>query len=233
MLTISTPSGAIVDSGTTAWDLYDALWKADLCAAHGPLAADGVRALCGSVWRQLQGEELQLQGPVPVHGLRTADVSGEPAGHRGVFALADREALPHGYPQSGLAQYAGQCERDARLAHLRRLRATADRCRSQAVHQRARWYRSGQHGIRPGSTTIDLSLSLFPWAPFRTTKAAVFTLLDLRDSIGFIHISDGKLHDVNILDQLIPEAGAFYVMDRGYIDYQRACTGCIRREVSL
>jgi len=74
------------------------------------------------------------------------------------------------------------------------------------------------------STTIDLSLSLFPWAPFRTTKAAVkmHTLLDLRGNIpSFIHISDGKLHDVNILDQLIPEAGAFYVMDRGYIDFQR------------
>ena len=74
------------------------------------------------------------------------------------------------------------------------------------------------------STTIDLSLSLFPWAPFRTTKAAVklHTLLDLRGNIpSFIHISDGKLHDVNILDQLLPEAGAFYVMDRGYIDFQR------------
>jgi transposase len=74
------------------------------------------------------------------------------------------------------------------------------------------------------STTIDLSLSLFPWAPFRTTKAAVklHTLLDLRGNIpSFIHISDGKLHDVNILDQLIPEAGAFYVMDRGYIDFAR------------
>jgi len=74
------------------------------------------------------------------------------------------------------------------------------------------------------STTIDLSLSLFPWAPFRTTKAAVkmHTLLDLRGNIpSFIHISDGKLHDVNILDQLIAEAGAFYVMDRGYIDFQR------------
>jgi len=74
------------------------------------------------------------------------------------------------------------------------------------------------------STTIDLSLSLFPWAPFRTTKAAVklHTLLDLRGNIpSFIHISDGKLHDVNILDQLIPEAGAFYIFDRGYIDFER------------
>jgi hypothetical protein len=74
------------------------------------------------------------------------------------------------------------------------------------------------------STTIDLCLSVFPWAPFRSTKAAVklHTLLDLRGSIpSFIFISDGKLHDVNILDHLAPEAGAFYVMDRAYIDFER------------
>ena len=74
------------------------------------------------------------------------------------------------------------------------------------------------------ATTIDLCLSVFPWAPFVPTKAAVklHTLLDLRGNIPtFIHISDGKLHDVNVLDQLVPEAGAFYVMDRGYTDYAR------------
>ena len=74
------------------------------------------------------------------------------------------------------------------------------------------------------ATTIDLCLSMFPWAPFRSTKAAVklHTLLDLRGSIpAFIHISDGKLHEVNVLDLLIIEAGAFYIMDRGYLDFER------------
>ena len=74
------------------------------------------------------------------------------------------------------------------------------------------------------STTIDLCLSVFPWAHFRSTKAAVkmHTLLDLRGSIpSFIHISDGKLHDVNVLDLLLPEPGAIYVMDRGYVDFAR------------
>jgi IS4 transposase len=74
------------------------------------------------------------------------------------------------------------------------------------------------------ATTIDLCLSLFPWAKFRTTKAAVklHTLLDLRGAIpSFIHISDGKLHDVNVLDVLITEPGAFYVMDRAYLDFER------------
>jgi hypothetical protein len=74
------------------------------------------------------------------------------------------------------------------------------------------------------STTIDLCLSLFPWALFRTTKSAVkmHTLLDLRGNIpSFIHISDGKLGDVNVLDILVLEAGAIYVMDRGYLDFAR------------
>ncbi len=74
------------------------------------------------------------------------------------------------------------------------------------------------------SSTIDLCLSLFPWAKFRKHKAAIklHTLLDLRGAIPtFLIITDGKIHDVNILDVLIPEPGAFYVMDRGYIDFSR------------
>jgi len=74
------------------------------------------------------------------------------------------------------------------------------------------------------ATTIDLSLSVFPWAMFRRSKAAIklHTLLDLKGSIPtFIHISDGKLHDVKVLDVLIPEPGAFYIMDRGYLDFAR------------
>jgi hypothetical protein len=77
------------------------------------------------------------------------------------------------------------------------------------------------------SSTIDLCLSLFDWAPFRSTKAAIklHTLLDLRGSIpSFIHISDGKMGDVNVLDILPLEAGAFYIMDRGYLDFSRLYT---------
>lgn len=74
------------------------------------------------------------------------------------------------------------------------------------------------------ATTIDLCLSLFPWAPFRSTKAAIqlHTLLDLRGAIpSFIHISDGKLHEVNVLDLLLPDPAAFYIRDRGYLDFER------------
>jgi hypothetical protein len=82
----------------------------------------------------------------------------------------------------------------------------------------------GQSLYALDSTTIDLCLSLFPWAKFRKHKAAVkmHTLLDLHGNIPtFIRITDGKVHDVNILDEILPEAGAFYVMDRGYVDFER------------
>ncbi|MBW2075904.1 MAG: transposase, partial [Deltaproteobacteria bacterium] len=74
------------------------------------------------------------------------------------------------------------------------------------------------------ASTIDLCLSLFPWARFRKTKGAIklHTLLDIRGSIPtFIWITDGKVHDVKVLDELLPEPGAFYVMDRAYLDFKR------------
>jgi len=99
------------------------------------------------------------------------------------------------------------------------------------IRRARKLYRNDSFGIELANTvyaldatTIDLCLTLFPWAPFRSTKAAVklHTLLDLRGNIpAFIHISDGKTHEVNVLDMLPIEAGAFYVMDRGYLDFSR------------
>ena len=84
------------------------------------------------------------------------------------------------------------------------------------------------------SSTVDLCLTLFPWAHFRKTKSAVkiHALLDLQGYIpAFIHISDGKLHDVNVLDMLVPEPGAFYIMDRAYLDFKRL--HCLHQSLSF
>jgi transposase len=99
------------------------------------------------------------------------------------------------------------------------------------IHQARRLYADDDFGVELketvyalDSTTIDLCLSLFPWASFRKRKGAIklHTLLDLRGSIPtFIEITPGKIHDVNILDELIPEPGCFYIMDRGYLDFDR------------
>jgi hypothetical protein len=99
------------------------------------------------------------------------------------------------------------------------------------IHEARRLYAKDDFGLELketvyalDSSTIDLCLSVFPWARFRKTKAAVklHTLLDLRGDIPtFIWITDGKIHDVNVLDHLVPEPGAIYVMDRAYLDFQR------------
>ena len=96
-----------------------------------------------------------------------------------------------------------------------------EQCKIQAPEHRFR-FRNKLYSF--DSSTIDLCLSVFPWARFRQAKAAVkmHTLLDLRGNIPtFIHISDGKMHEVNVLDILIPEAGSFYIMDRGFTDFAR------------
>ena len=99
------------------------------------------------------------------------------------------------------------------------------------IHEARRLYAEDDFGLELNDTvyaldssTIDLCLSVFPWARFRKTKAAVklHTLLDLRGNIPtFIWITDGKVHDVNVLDHLIPEPGAIYIMDRAYLDFKR------------
>jgi len=99
------------------------------------------------------------------------------------------------------------------------------------IHVARKLYRDEQFSIELDETiyaldssTIDLCLSVFPWAKFRKTKGAIklHTLLDLKGNIpAFIKITDGKIHDLNILDELIPEPGAFYLMDRGYLDFAR------------
>src|SRR5215831_19383459 len=97
------------------------------------------------------------------------------------------------------------------------------------IVQARRLYVNEDLGFDLANTVYALdSTTIFPWAHFRTTKAAVkmHTLLDLRGNIpSFIHVSDGKLHDVHALDLLLPEAGAIYVMDRGYVDFTRLAAG--------
>src|SRR5215471_17097896 len=133
-------------------------------------------------------------------------------------ALSSRDSF------GGGSQYAGQCQRGARLAHLCRFCPKPDRHRPTVVCARVLRCRSARNRLRARHHD-DRSVSVgIPWAVFRTAKAAIklHTLLDLRGHIPtFIHISDGKVHEVNILDQLLPEPGAFYLMDRGFLDFER------------
>ena len=176
------------------------------------------------VWRRSPGPDAFLRRAIPVHGLRPADLPESLRDIETCLSVHASKLYHMGFRQpvrrSTLAD--ANERRDWRI-HA----ALAQRLITQA----RTLYVDEELGLdltntvyALDSTTIALCLSVFPWAHFRTTKAAVkmHTLLDLRGNIpSFIHISDGKLHDVHALDMLLPEAGAIYVVDRGYVDFAR------------
>src|SRR5437870_5777482 len=189
--------------------------------ADGFSAVDDMCADCRAVGRRPLRQVVALCRTFPGHGVCPTDLSGKSQRHRSLPVGPSLEALSHGVPRTDSALDAIRRERSPRLAHLRRLRPGADPSGERAL---CFGVELTETAYALDSTTIDLCLSVYPWASFRATKAAVkmHTLLDLRGAIpSFIHISDGKLHDVNVLDLLIPEAGAIYVMDRGYLDFER------------
>src|SRR3989338_10277035 len=195
-----------------------------ICAGDVALAADHFSPMCRPLRRGTQGQTLLLSRPVSVHGVCATDLSRESTRHRSLPAQPVRQTLPYGLSQHGVAQHAGQCQCSSRLAHLCRLYTKPDGIARPLYVDEPFGVDLSETVYALDATTTDPRLSVFPWALFRSTKAAIklHTLLDLRGNIpSFIHISDGKLHDVNILDQIIPEAGAFYIMDRGYLDFAR------------
>ena len=151
-----------------------------------------------------------MRRAVSRHGLRSTDLPREPARHRSLSLGASRPSFTTWASGRRSRSTLADANENARLAHLRRIRPAPDRTGPDALRRRSLGVDLENTAYALDSTTIDLCLSVFPWAPFRTTKAAVkmHTLLDLRGNIpSFIHISDGKLHDVNVLDVLLPEAG--------------------------
>ena len=193
-------------------------------SSHKASTADHVSPLRRSSQRHSQSRSILVFRSVPLHGVRPTDVSREPARYRSLPAR-----------QPGKLYHMGIRSRVSRSTladanQSRDWRIYADFAQSLIPIARC-LYADDRFGVdlkdtvyALDATTIDLCLSLFPWAPFRSLKGAVklHTLLDLRGNIpSFLVISDGKVHDVNILDLLLPEPGASYVMDRGYLDFDR------------
>src|ERR1700674_4044532 len=187
-------------------------------------ALEHLHADCCALRRRHSGTNAVLHRAIPSDGVCATDLSREPARYRSMRVGSSLEALPHGLSRTGAAIDAGRCQRDARLAHLRRVRPWADCPGEKTLRRRKLGLGAEQHGLCSGLDHHRPVPVVVSMAHFRSTKAAVkmHTLLDLRGNIpSFIHISDGKLHDVHALDMLVPEAGAIYVMDRGYVDFAR------------
>ena len=205
--------------------VIDAYRQIGFRAVDGTFAANNLSSLCGALWWTSQGPALQLFGSVPLDGLCATDVSREPARYRSLSSRSVLQALSLGYSLDRGAQHSGQRQCNSGLAHLLRLRPQFD-CDGTSGFTPTNLLESSSK--RPSTLSMPPpSICVFrcsPWAPFRSTKAAIklHTLLDLRGNIpSFIRISDGKWHEINVLDELITEPGAFYVMDRGYIDFER------------
>ena len=153
-------------------------------------------------------------------GVRPTDLPGKSARYRDLPVGASVETLCHGLSRSGAPLDASRCQRGARLADLRGVGPAADRPGAQAVSRRGFGVRPRQYGLRARfddhrSLPGGVSVGAFPHGQGGGE--------DLRGNIpSFIHISDGKLHDVHALDLLLPEAGAIYVMDRGYVEGEAA-----------
>src|SRR5438309_7610963 len=180
--------------------------------------------MCRQVSRRVSAEVLLLLGSTSGHGIRSVHLPRKPARHRGVLALDERQAIPHGFPRQGCPLHSGRRQRESRLEDLRRLRTSLDRHREATLRPRSNRRRTRPEPVRFGFdhhrfVPVPVSVGQIPQAQ---GCVKMHTLLDLHGNIPtFIGITDGKVHDVNILDEIFPEAGAFYVMDRGYVDFER------------
>jgi Transposase DDE domain len=199
--------------------------QARVFSAHDLSAHEHLSQVCGKASGRPQGEGLLVSGPVLHHDLCAIDL---PRVFRDIEVNLRAQA-------NRLYHMGFRCTTISRntLAHANATRPWqiyADFAQ-HLIGMARPLYAKDPLGIELDAaayafeaSTIDLCLSLHPWAPFRSTKAAIklHTLLDLHGSIpSFIHITDGKTHDVNVLDDLVLEAGAFYLMDRGYLDFSR------------
>src|SRR6266478_9855008 len=171
--------------------------------------------MCESLCRRVQITKLILPGSVSRDGLRATDLPRESQGYRDLPRIGRQQTLSHGFPQYDCTFHSADANES------RDWRIYADFAQTLIAIARP-LYAQDPIGVELkqslyalDSTTIDLCLSLFPWAKFRQHKAAVkmHTLLDLHGNIpSFIRITDGKTSDVNILDEFLPETGSFYVM---------------------
>jgi hypothetical protein len=205
--------------------VIDAYGQAGVCAVDGASAADDFSSLCGALRWRSQGQAIHLFGSIPVDGLCAIDLSRESQRYRGVSWRAVLQALSLGFSQQhGGAQYLGERQRNSGLAHLLRIRTASDRDGAKALCQRTFWSRSERYCLRSRCDhyrSVPVGVPVGPVSFDQSGYQAAYALGFERQYPSFIHISDGKWHEVNLLDELIAEPGAFYVMDRGYIDFER------------
>jgi hypothetical protein len=192
---------------------------------HQSLANAQLPQMCSTPSRRTVCEAIPEPRSVPGHGICPAYPSRESSGYRSLSSRSEQKAPPYGNPGQRYPGAHWQMPTNNETGESTpTLPITDQDCTPSPCAEEDLGLDLDNTVHALDASTIDLCLFVFPWALFRSTKSAVklHTLLDLRGNIPtFIHISDGKLHDVNVLDILIPEPRAFYIMDRGYVDFER------------
>ena len=197
----------------------------NLCTNNESPAMETFSNMCYQIPGRLQNQNLQMRRAFSCNGFRTINIPRKPAGYRNMPACYGFTLVPHGYKKQGFKKQPCTRKRNPRLAYLRRFCTDTHKQSKTPVCKPAACNGSGFNSLRTGfnhnrSLHEHVSMGLFS----RKTKSAIklHTLTNLRGYIPeFIYITNGKVHDVNILDLLIPTPGAFYIMDRGYLDFRR------------
>jgi hypothetical protein len=192
-------------------------------SAHGLLTHSRISPLCGKVPGPLQDQIFFLLGSIPLYGLCPTHLSGKPPRYSSLLTGQSTKTLSHGLSGKHFPQHLGSPDQSD-------WRIYGDFAQILIAQARS-LYAQEDFGIELeeavyafDATTIDLCLSVFPWAKFRQRKGAIklHTLMDLRGSIPtLIFITHGKVHEINLLDELLFEPGAIYLFDRGYLDFAR------------
>ena len=169
----------IVQSGSfSAAGDRDVHWQDAVCSDHGLFAMEDLSSHCGPACRRLSRQDADLCRALPHSGLRPTHLPGESARHRGLSVGASPQALSHGYPGSRFPFHAGRCQRNTRLAHLRRVRTTLDGASQATLCQGRSWTGSDQHGLRAGldhhrSVPVGVPVGALPYHQSRSEDAYV------------------------------------------------------------
>ena len=192
--------------------------KNGICSSYGISPNIRISKMCSTISWQLQSQRFFMLGSISLHGFCPTHLSFKSPRYRDLFTIDEKQTLPHGHSFSDCPRHFVKRKQHTGLAQV-------------LIHSARDLYINDDFGVDLANTvyaldatTIDLCLSVFPWARFRKTKAGIklHTLLDLRGNIPtFIEITEALLHDVNIPDVLVAEPGACYIMDRGYLDFAR------------
>ena len=198
--------------------------QAGFLSSHRSSSLAYVSAVREALSGKPQGQVILLPRPVSLHGFCSTDVSRKSARYRSLPSRPEQQALSHGHPQSGVEKYSRQRQQGARLANLCGPGSQPHSSDAQPLPERGLWYRTRPDRLCSrcnDNRSVPDAVSVGRVSADQERHQAAH-LLDLRGSIPtFIYISDGKEHEVTVLDDLPLEAGAIYVMDRGYLDYFR------------